>query len=257
MNISKENYEAVLHNFQGTPTNKWEIIRNFIYPWHGIELGNLNQKIITNVQIENSFEHGLPASIKEWIYIAEELQQKEGFSIFRDVFLIKEIAEIHSLSLLIQSEGDLHFVVKKEYLGLEDQPVDIYYFNEENSSFSYYGREAECIADFALLHLIYNLHGKGGGFSIEMTNNTSFMQKMIDSFETHIRIGNFDIFERRNMIATISPSILSERVNFKFEIWKELPMSDIPQCIWEIDRNSGGGFHGMMLPKHLKSSHLK
>lgn len=247
-----ENYTPIFHDLPSDLKSRWELVREFIRGWYKFELQHSIQEATSSTSNTEFFGHSLPFSVKEWIYLAQELEQKGRFGIFRDTFLVREIEEISALSLLVQAEGDLYFVVRSEYLETEDPPVDVYYFNEQDASFTYYERNAERVTNFALSHLIYYSYGKGGGFGVDITITAKFIQDMKDSFETFIHLDHLTIFERQNMIAFFSPSHLPEKSHFRFEIWKELPKADIPLCIWEIDRSSGGSFHGMMIPQKRK-----
>lgn len=249
--MAEDNYNPVFQTLPNSSKEKWNLVRDLIYQWYKIDL-DVNPRGPLQNYPTKFLGYELPYSVKEWVCLAEALAQKGAFGIFRDDFSVSEITEISAISLLVQSEGDLYFVIEQKHLGLEDPPVEVYYFNEEDTLFAYRRREAESVTDFALLHLIYCLHGKGGGFGIHMQITEEFIKKLKNSFDTFLKIGDLTVFERQNMIGYIFQDQAFDIGYIHFEIWKELPEPEIPACIWEIDRTKGGSFHGMMIPPHDK-----
>jgi len=97
-------------------------------------------------------------------------------------------------------------------------------------------------------HLIYYLHGVGGGCGLEVDASDDFMNTLRNSFDINLKIDHISIFEKKNMVAFIMPSYIPEKQNLFFEIWKKVPETEIPQCIRER-LHGGGSFHGMFVPK--------
>ena len=247
MKTGPDNYYPVFLESPRSPSERWALIREFIRRWHKIELDISYDERLSALSQQKYFEQTIPLSLKEWICLAQELTQKDKFDIFRDDFSVEEIKEIAAVSLLVLAEGDIHFVMKEENLKLEDPPVSEYLFDGA-SSFSFYGKAADHITSFVLDHLIYYLHGAGGGCGLEIDPTDGFINLLRNSFETNLQIDHISIFERQNMVAFIMPSYTPERKNLFFEIWKEVSENEIPVCIRER-LHSGGSFHGMLIPK--------
>lgn len=245
--MNNNNYLPVFIEEPQSLAERWMLIREFIRRWHRTELDLSYDERLFELSQQKYFGQTIPPSMKEWICLAKELEQKDKFDIFRDDFLVEEIKEINAVSLLVYAEGDIHFVVKEENMKLEDPPVDEYLFDGV-SSFSFYAKSADHITSFVLDHLIYYLHGVGGGCSIEFDPSDDFIKALQDSFETEVHFDHIRVFEKPNMVALVIPSYTPKRMNLIFDIWKAIPENEIPMCIRER-LNGGGSFHGMLIPK--------
>src|SRR6185369_12064308 len=100
MNNSSENYTPVFYNLPSDLKSKWKLIREFIRAWYKLELQHSIQGSKSSIPKTKFFGHNLPFSMKEWVYLAEELEQEGRFDIFRDAFSVREIEEISAVSLL-------------------------------------------------------------------------------------------------------------------------------------------------------------
>src|SRR5690348_6719233 len=113
----------------------------------------------------------LPPSFHEWIAYGTELRQQKKFHrVLRDDFEVNELASHEAISLLLQSEGDLYYAVRKKNLARPDPAVDWYGLDEEEEDetagrFAHQGVFARHLTTFVFLHMASFLRGQGGGFS--------------------------------------------------------------------------------------------
>jgi hypothetical protein len=242
------NYEPVFLSIPDDCRSRWKLLRQFIRRWYGLELSEAGGWPRPVQAEEETLGIDLPPSFREWMALASELIEKGRFDIFRDSYEVMDLKALAAVSLLLQSEGDYYWAVQKENLAIEDPPVDGYWLDYRLSPerFAWFARDAQHITSFVMGHLAYCLHGAGGGCHVEISGGNDLLAEMKRSFDTHSTFDHLSIFEKPNIIAMIMPGVLDERVNLLVEIWKKVPRSEVPECIW-AQTHGGGGFHGMLL----------
>jgi len=109
---------------------RWRLIREFTERWHRIPLGDVGGRQQEIAEAEARLSRTLPPSVREWVAFAHDVLQSSDSSLLRDGFGgLGEVPGHPALSLLEQAEGDLHWAVLNEDLGLADPPVRGYFLD--------------------------------------------------------------------------------------------------------------------------------
>jgi hypothetical protein len=233
---------------------RWQQLRNFTRAWHGIPLDPVGATSDLPAREEARLGIRFPPAFREWIDFAGELADHNAFStVLRDGYEVSRLQDHRAVSLILQCEGDVYWAVKEEDWGEDDPPVEFYhldYERDDGEHFAAGGTHSPHITSFVLLHMACFLHGKGGGFGVEIDPSAEFLAQMCESFDAAAKFGDLLIFERPNIFAMIEPAgkYGSDTPRLTVEVFRPIPMSEVPACV-RARATNGGSFHGMFAPR--------
>ena len=244
----QRDYQPCFATVPDTWQGRWTLLREFVRRWHGLSLGPVGAGSMLVDTEESKLGLQLPPSFREWIAFAEELSAQNAFEILRDCYEVTRLESHSAISLMLQGERDLYWAVKEEDFKSEDPPVNTYYLEYEEKGFVHYGLDSPFITSFVLGHMAHFLHGNGGGFLVSLKLSEGFLEEMYQAFPVATRFGHLQVFEKENIIAIIMPPQFGDQEHYLLvEVWRPIPMEQIPNCVLEYTKN-GGAFHGSFAP---------
>jgi|GEM_PF-3510960 len=227
---------------------RWGLLREFTRRWHGLSLRPPGRYSSRVEREQSKLGIVLPPSFQEWLAFADELLAQDAFEILRDCYEITRIEEQGATSLLLQGEGDVYWAIRDENLTDSDPPVDTYcldYESGDEDRFSLCGTEWPHITTFIFGHMAHFLDGKGGGCFVRVEATDDFLNEMHKAFPVNSCFDTIHIFEKQDLIVLILPTEYDpEKYHMLVEVFRPIPMSDIPNCVL-VRTNNGGAFHGM------------
>ena len=244
-------YEPVFREVPDGWKERWRLLREFTERWHRIPMEDVGGRAAEVQEAERRLNVELPPAVREWIAYSHDLIEQGAFDILRDCYEVITLKNLAAVSLLIQSEGDLYWAVRKKNLRLPDPPVDWYLLNYAGGrevGFVHQGRWTQHVTSFVFEHLSSYLHGDGGGFRGPVEASPLLLKQLAEAFPVRSRFEDLRVFERPNMIARLSATLYGTGDYLKFDVWKKVPRKEVSEFLWKLDRRVGGPYYGMFIP---------
>ncbi len=231
---------------------RWRLIREFMERWHRFPLPDVGGREKEIREVEEHFGRTFPPSVREWIAFAHDVRRADDPFVLRDVYHMEELEGHSAVSLLLQCEGDYHWAIRHEDLGLPDPPVYGFHWDLENGDESTFVPDeqnpiAAELTAFVLEYAMGYTHTPGGGFGTEVADPSKLIRDLRATFPVQARFGDTELFEAENILVRLYPPEWAPRTRIDVEVAKPLPREAIPAFLWEYTRN-GGSFHGMFCP---------
>jgi len=205
----------VFDHAPATYADGWAIIKKILRKWHHIDVSwreaDHRAAIAT---LEDAAGTALPPSVKEWVYMIEEMMRTEQWPL-RDSYDISFRTDIQALTLLIQGEGDYYWAVKKENLVKTDPPVDGYSLESEDEpdTWTWHRTEHDTLTSFVIQYLLdyHSMFEGTGGYNAEIPFSETLLQDFSSAFPAYVELGNYHIFESDDVLAFINPIAGSDK----------------------------------------------
>ena len=242
--IMEKNYEPCFYNLSNDWRERWSLIREFTTKWYGIQFRVREELLPLVKQEEAKLGFELPPSIREYIMFSADangIRNNKTVKVIRDDYKVEYFKELSAISLLILSEGDCFWGVKKSNLTQEDPPVESYHLKNKNlygysidksrffkkEEFSLNNTEyATTITSFVLQQIVFILDGyfKTGYYPF------TSIRDMNKFFNRKVLFGNMLIYDKQNIIAVFSFDKKAKHKSM-FTLRKPIEEKDIPKFI--------------------------
>lgn len=111
---------------------RWRVVREFTERWHGIPMADVGGRVEEVRAAEGRLGVTLPPSVREYVAYAHDVfPQPDYRMVLRDGYMMVRMPDQPALSLLIQGEGDVQWVVRLADLDEPDPPVHTYVWDGE------------------------------------------------------------------------------------------------------------------------------
>ena len=128
----EQNYEPCFYNVSNDWRERWSLIREFTTRWYGIQFRNRKELLPLVKREEAKLGLKLPPSFQEYIMFSADANSIRNDKLIREDYEVEYFQELSAISLLILSEGDCFWGVKKSNLTQVDPPVECYYLKNRN-----------------------------------------------------------------------------------------------------------------------------
>jgi len=184
---------------------RWYVIDSFIRSWLAPGFSRLPDQHELE-KLEERVGIRLPASAREWCFLAWAAPQIEQHFIFRYCFVIERLKDHDAVSLLLQGEGDFYWAIETQFLENDDPPVTAYLldYDSPQEQFVEQGRWAPTVSSFALDYLLTYLDSPGGGFTTRMSSPTFNRSALVAELGTPTTFGHLEFFTCDGIIAYTS-----------------------------------------------------
>ena len=117
-------YPPTLHRFPDDTSGRFQILREFLLRWHGLDTGTVGRTAPRVDEAEASVGKVLPLAVREWIVLLDDLHRIDGWKhVLRDCWGLKKVPNCPAFSLLSGGEGDRHWGPLFRDLAREDPPT--------------------------------------------------------------------------------------------------------------------------------------
>ncbi|MEM9069644.1 MAG: acyl carrier protein [Myxococcota bacterium] len=194
-------YEPVLHTWPSEIDGRWQVIRELLRRWHGVDLPPALRTPERLANAETARGQALPHSAQEWVRLLDQVERGNVWGyVFRDCWSLTPVPGHSAFSLLVQGEADLHWAIADDDATL-DPAVRSYSLDYDDPSltkFELQRQEAPSITEWALAFILRYL-GISGSRGFEGWKKGPF-DALAGNFPHQLRIGPGRIFEDRDMI---------------------------------------------------------
>jgi hypothetical protein len=182
-------------------SKRWNSIYSFIEGWTGVKL---EQERFKDLISETEARLGiiLPSSVKHWISFSKSSSTISEYFSYRDCLEIEWLEELDSLSLLLQSESDVYWGIKRKHLRLDDPPVTVYYLDYDSPDNKFYeqGEWAPSLSCFALDYLFSYFRPTGGDFALSCSISDKISRKLENEISYGVEFGALKIYVNENTL---------------------------------------------------------
>lgn len=127
-------YRPTLHRFPDDTSGRFQIIRQFLLGWHGLDTGTVGRTVARVDQAEAQIGKTLPLAAREWIVLLDDLSRLDAWSqVLRDCWTLKRVPNCPAFSLLGSGEDDRHWGPFFRDLAKEDPPTSEFVPDYERS----------------------------------------------------------------------------------------------------------------------------
>ena len=237
----KKDYEPCFYNISDDWRERWSLIKEFITRWYGIQFRDRRELLPLVKQVEAKLGFELPASFQEYIMFSADANGIRNNKVIRDDYEVEYFEELSAISLLILSEGDHFWGVKKSNLKKEDPPVECYYLKNRNlysypiNKSKFFKKEeftlnnteyATTITSFVLQQIAFKLDG----YSKLINFSFASINEMNQFYKRKVLFNNILIYEKQNIISILYFNKKGD-CEFTFTLRKAIEEKDIPKFI--------------------------
>ena len=236
-----------------TADERWLLLRKFIEDWYDFKISDNDYKTEWD-NLQKTVAIKLPKSVERLFTLAKQLQETEHTntygaertnkfsSIFRDNLHISLLEKHHTLTLLMQAEGDMFWGIHKTDVVEENPKVYSYFLDYNTDEFEPYGISNPTITSFLLNHMLLYL-ANCSSIIRPVKNVEPLRASLKANLKNNMVYDGLELFEDNNLIAFISED-LSVKDNFKFylHLKKNREFKSLPEEISNIikDEKEGG-----------------
>lgn len=131
-------YQPTLHRFPDDTAGRFQIIREFLLGWHGLDTGAVGRTVDRVDEAEARIGKALPLAVREWIVLLDDLARIGGWSsVLRDCWGLKKVPGCPAFSLLTAGENDRHWGPWLRDLAKEDPPTSEFVPDYERDEFRF------------------------------------------------------------------------------------------------------------------------
>lgn len=167
------------------PRARWRLLRSFFARWYGLPISLVGIRPNDADEIEAAVGAPLGPAVAEWVAFTHELatngQLRDAATMLRDGRCIEYLPGLRVLSLQLQAEQDVRWVVPKEHLHEPDPAVRVHLLDhvaDEPSTFVPAPElDVASVTAFAGNYLFAYL-GCDGGFSAELEDVDGLLEDM-------------------------------------------------------------------------------
>lgn len=245
--------------FRGQPfptdvRDAWRLIREAHERWTGEPMPDVGGHADKIEETEKRLGLTLPASVREYIAFAHDLNRgntREWMAVYRDPYTMRPVPGNTALSLILQSEGDVHWAVRFEEMHRPDPPVYTYLWGEdENGELSeevFVPEQAE--PSLSVSHfLFWYAHGYGsdaaGSMSVGVRDVKRVRAQLRETFPFARSDGNAEHYEATNISVTFSVPDRYDPGHLNVKLSRPLSRDHVPAFLLEMCGN-GGAFSGV------------
>jgi uncharacterized protein (TIGR02996 family) len=247
-------YDPVFRD--GVPADwkgRWRVVREFTERWHGIPLPDVGGRPGEIRAAESRVGVTLPPSVREYIAYAHDVFPEPGYRIvFRDPYVMERMPGHLAVSLMIQSEGDIHWAVQLADLGDPDPPVHTYVHvleydgPDETRPFVPYPDDTPVPVSAWALGYVESYNGAGSEFATTVNHAERLRRQLEAEFPVHRQPspgadrGRYE--HPAGILASFNPDSHSNwrgdgpYVRLCVEVRKGVSWRAIPEFLWEYAR---------------------
>jgi hypothetical protein len=126
--VTHASWDPVFRDDSRAPEERWRLLRRYFARWYAVPLEAAPEPAPCRVAFETELGPLSPA-IVAWLDVRHQVLHDPRFAAARPLFRDGEDAEFlpehDALSLQLQAEGDVHWVVRRADLALPDPPVQM------------------------------------------------------------------------------------------------------------------------------------
>lgn len=117
-------YQPTLHRLPDDTRGRFQILREFLARWHGIDTGKAGRTAPRVREAAARVHKRLPLGVREWIVLLDDLDRACKWQhVLRDCWSLDQVPDCQAFSLLVQGEDDHHWGVLYRDLDKEDPPT--------------------------------------------------------------------------------------------------------------------------------------
>lgn len=239
-------YTPVFSDVPDDWRSRWRLIREFTERWFRVSMPDVGRVGNDSVKLGSQIGRDLSPAIIEWMAFTDDLQngnRQRASKMLRDGRSIEPLEEHASLSLNLQSEGDVHWAVFYDDFGEDDPPVHTYFLDWDSDEESFVRDDSEGslpVTEFALSFLMSYTYGQGG-FGSELDNVERFVRNIKPDVLCCGTYGRFHLIEDRGWIAILQAGRgafgIKDYVDVKMA--QGVSVDDLPARIKELYGGAG------------------
>ncbi|WAS91143.1 hypothetical protein [Nannocystis punicea] len=154
-------YQPTLHRFPDDTAGRFQVIREFLLRWHGLDTGAVGRTVERVGAAEARVGKALPLAVREWIVLLDDLARIGGWGrVLRDSWGLVKVPNCAAFSLLTGGENDRHWGPMFRDLAREDPPTHEFVPDYERSESRFKrGRQvAPRVSTWAIEFIVSYLH---------------------------------------------------------------------------------------------------
>lgn len=154
-------YPPTLHRFPDDTSGRFQVIRDFLLRWHGLDTGTVGRTVDRVDEAEARVGKSLPLAVREWIVLLDDLDRIDGWKhVLRDCWGLKQVPNCAAFSLLTAGEADRHWGPQFRDLGKEDPPTSEFVpdYERDERRFKRGRQVAPRVSTWAIEFIISYLH---------------------------------------------------------------------------------------------------
>ncbi|MEL7130705.1 MAG: hypothetical protein AAGK23_14275 [Pseudomonadota bacterium] len=224
----------------------WRRIWKFSKKWCGVPAAT-NIDMLDDLGWFKTLET-VPPSILQWLAFCDHLKSTSRMAVLRDNPRIERLEKYKATSLLLQGEGDFHWVVLDADLHKSDPPISGFstnYNSDDPTDWIYCGQVAENLTSFVIQHMCHFMYSSAGSAILNSPDEGTWYEEMTACFDvTYIRPG-LHVFEKPEVVAIIFNDVFDKaQKHMSLSILNARSVNDIPDCAKKLITN-GGAFSGV------------
>lgn len=193
-------YRPTLHRFPDDTSGRFQVLREFLLRWHGLDTGAVGRTVDRVGEAEARVDKPLPLAVREWIVLLDDLARIDGWKyVLRDSWGLKQVPNCPAFSLLTAGEDDRHWGPLFRDLAREDPPVREFVpdYERDEQRFKRGRQVASRVSTWALEFIVDYLH-LSRSLQLERRASKPTLERMYDRSPSPVvasRIGATELFE--------------------------------------------------------------
>ena len=154
-------YQPTLHRFPDDTLGRFQVIREFLSRWHGLDTGTVGRTVDRIGEAEAGLGRSLPLAVRELIVLLDDLDRIDGWGdVLRDCWGLKKVPNCAAFSLLTAGENDRHWGPLFRDLIKEDPPTHEFVpdYERDESRFKRGSQVAPRVSTWAIEFIVSYLH---------------------------------------------------------------------------------------------------
>lgn len=201
-------YEPTLTNLPDDWKGRWRAWREFTERWCQIPMPDVGGRTEEIAEKERELGFPLPPAMREWMaYWLDlyDLFEKYNFGglVVRDCLEVSDLKELGAVSLLIQGEEDYYWAVKKEFLKLDDPPVEGFYLDYDAELPDTFTEDRQWASRVTSLPLLYFSEWSLSQVNTPFTkfpHHPDLLEALKARFPNYAKVDHLLVFEQKNLL---------------------------------------------------------
>ncbi len=248
--------------FRGQPfppswRDAWRLIREAHERWTGESIPDTGGHAPVIEAVERRLGRILPPSVREYVAFANDINCNrnsglERFCVYRDPYTLTPVPGHPALSLILQSEGDVHWAVRYEDLHLEDPPVYMYHWGDSEDVFV----QPEELPSPSVSRFLfeyadsYSAHHHAM-LDVGVQDVEQARAQLREAFPFCARLEGVEMYEMTNISAQLVTPDRYDPGRLRVSISRPVAREEIPKFLWGCC-SGGGSFTGLFATEALR-----
>jgi hypothetical protein len=233
----------------GDPLERWARMRRYFAHWYDAPLEDRGGEASDLANLKAETGCSISVAVREWLAFTEQVTTNPALAsmreLLRDDRYVSCLPEHEALSLQLQAEGDVHWVVPYSRLEEPDPSVQIYLLDHEaveDGRFMRWERaDIPSVTDFAASYL-FSYHNIDHGFQTIIEKPSALRDAMTAKGQKAGALGQLTIYEGAGWTATLDRlgafSIDDGESTLRVVMGQKTKVADLPEPLQHIEKTA-------------------